>query len=475
MSKLCIGVMLVLSATAFGQTTVTYKYSNKIFPNPERGLFTPFPTPEDGFMTHPIASSNEDSLAISDLKAIRAKGQTLIGLEFHLDHFRHRKLSEDELGIISNDFRLVREAGLKCVLRFAYNYGIGGPDAPLKIILEHISQLKPIFRANYDVICVMQAGFIGAWGEWHSSTNGLDDATDRRKVVFAELKALPKSRMVQVRTPHYARGIFCRKTPLSRSEAFDGSNFSRVGQHDQCFLASWNDFGTYVDTARGTEYISETCRYTPFGGEACHLSPFCECGNAIYQMERLHWSYMSSTWNPAVLNYWKTKGCMNEIERRIGYRFELLRGTYSDSLKPGEAFHFSISLTNVGFAALFNPRDVEIILRNDSDDDRYVASLPVDPRFWQPGDTVDLAGQIGIPSNLPPGRYSLYLNLPDPAPRLRFRPDYSIRIANKDVWQYATGYNNLNATVAIVASHAGGVYKGKLMFRKLPVNSPLSR
>jgi hypothetical protein len=54
-----------------------------------------------------------------------------------------------------------------------------------------------------------------------------------------------------------------------------------------------------------------------------------------------------------------------------------------------------------------------------------------------------------IPASIPQGVYAVYLNLPDPATSIRDRPEYSIRLANKDVWEEATGYNSLLHTVNI--------------------------
>jgi hypothetical protein len=42
-----------------------------------------------------------------------------------------------------------------------------------------------------------------------------------------------------------------------------------------------------------------------------------------------------------------------------------------------------------------------------------------------------------------PGDYKLYMNLPDPYPSLHDNPAFSIRLANKDVWEESTGYNYL--------------------------------
>jgi Domain of unknown function (DUF4832) len=61
-----------------------------------------------------------------------------------------------------------------------------------------------------------------------------------------------------------------------------------------------------------------------------------------------------------------------------------------------------------------------------------------------------IAGQL--PDDISPGRYEMFLNLPDPAPSLRERPEYSIRLANKNVWDAKTGFNSLNHSIAVKAS-----------------------
>ena len=462
-------LLLFFSVSAFAGTKINYQPSGGTFANPERGFFSSFPGPTyTGFALHQTWR-DRDIRTLAGLEEIRAKGQSTVSLDYNLKEFRNQKLSKAELDLIENNFQLIRKAGLKCIIRFAYSESIGEPDAPLNIVLMHIGQLKPILQANYDIIAVMQAGFIGAWGEWHSSTNGLDNVSDRRKILFAELDALPKVRMVQLRTPHFKEEIFGRTTPISRSEAFNESKFSRVGEHNDCFLANWNDYGTYADTAAQKEFISQDCKYVPMGGETCHLSEYCECGNAIGQMEKLHWSLLNSGWNPAVYKQWEAEGCLDQVRKRLGYRLELISGTFDDSLSQGDSFGYSIRLTNVGFAALYNPRDVEIILQSESNNDRYVAALPTDPRFWQPGDTIDVSGQIGIPSSVPAGKYSVYLNLPDPTTLLHFRPDYSVRLANQGVWEASTGYNNLGFKLNVYSGQASQVSKSKLVFRKLIV------
>jgi Domain of unknown function (DUF4832) len=56
---------------------------------------------------------------------------------------------------------------------------------------------------------------------------------------------------------------------------------------------------------------------------------------------------------------------------------------------------------------------------------------------------------VTLPANLEPDRYAVFLNLPDPAPGLSNRPEYSLQLANKGVWEANTGFNALNATLEV--------------------------
>ena len=110
----------------------------------------------------------------------------------------------------------------------------------------------------------------------------------------------------------------------------------------------------------------------------------------------------------------------------------------------------SVTLRNVGFASPYNPRGLELILRNKSTGKLERLNLlrphqkAFDPRLWLPDDG-EITFEItqALPSTLEPGAYELLLNLPDPAPALSARPEYSLGLANADVWEPATGYNKL--------------------------------
>lgn len=458
MKKIVFSFILAITCllNVGAQVQVTYLPTDEIFFNPERGFYNQLDT-----------QGSSSPLTLSQLTTIKNQGKSIIHRMYYLKSFRNAALNSIVLDMIINDLLFVRQAGLKCVLRFAYSQYIGEADAPLNIVLNHIDQIKPILQQNKDVILLMQAGFIGAWGEWHSSTNGLDTVTNRRTILFKVLDALPSNRMVEVRTPLFKQEIFETINPLTSDSAFTESYFSRTGHHNDCFLAAWDDWGTYNDTTADKQYLSEECMFVPMGGETCNPSAFSGCGNSVYQMKRLHWTYLNSGYHPTVLNGWVTNGCMNDIKRNLGYRFQLLEGNYSNLVKPGNGANIQLSLTNLGNASLFNPRNVELILTETTTGVKYFCKLPDDPRFWKPDSLISLNYIIGIKNNHTLGTYKLSLNLPDPENTLHDRKDYSIRIANQNVWDATNGYNDLGVNLVVDNNATGQQYNGELWFEPL--------
>jgi hypothetical protein len=322
-------------------------------------------------------------------------------------------------------------------------------------VLGHIDQLAPILAANADVIAVMQAGFIGGWGEWHGSTNDLDNPEDQKDILDALLAALPASRQVQVRTPMAVEDAF-PGGPMAESEAHSGSARSRVGHHNDCFLASATDYGTYASpVAEWETYVSEDGRFTAIGGETCAVYPArSDCEPAMAEMESNHWSYLNSGYHQTVLATWQTQGCYDDVRRRLGYRFELVDGAVNERVAPGGELVLQLRVANVGFAAPYNHRPVEVVLTDGSL--RRTARLSgVDARRWAAGETTTLAVRVRIPADVEPGSYTLAVRLPDESDSLADDSRYAIRFANDDVWDDETGDNVLMHDLVIDAGAPG--------------------
>ncbi len=443
-------MFLTIVSNAQNLRSVTYSESDENFCNPERGFY----------------ADKYGDITPSFINSIKAEQITLIHKIYNLHQFTTSPLSQDFLNQVEADFNTAREGGVKVIPRFFYTDTQNGADAALDTILLHINQLAPVFKANADVIAFMDAGFIGAWGEWYYSSHGLNNTADRRTVLFALLNALPTQIDVVVRTPNYKRLIFNYNEPLDVDSAYSGSYRSRTGAHNDCFLANATDAGTYLwdDIEGDKDYLNADNRFLPQSGETCSPSEYSVCSNALIDLNRMHWSTLNIDYNETVLQGWIDNGCMPEIKKRLGYRFVLQHAEISDTIKPNGIFTLNFSVANVGFGNPFKPRGCEVILRNTATKEKYKLVTVIDPRFWFSEDstTVEITG--GIPSSMPEGNYEAFLFLPDTTSALHDRKDYAIRLANENVWEDSTGYNDLLASIVINNNASGDDYTGSNYF-----------
>ncbi len=429
-------------------TTTKYSEDLSDFSNPERGFFSQQASYSDS--PSPFSKSFFDGLTSSKI--------TLVRKVYVFNTFRSVPISEEFIKHIQDDMDLLRDNGFKIVLRFAYTFNEPEPhnDAQLEIVLSHIDQLTPILQRNADVIALMEAGFIGRWGEWHSSSNGLANTSDMRTILFKLLDALPKERAVAVRYQQAKKDIFNMTEPISESDAFDQSNRSRTAHHNDCLVADVDDWGTYwpIDPSSleaQKNYLNQENKFLPQEGETCNCNPpGSDCTNSIKELERMRWSALNRDYEPCVLNSWRRDGCYDEIAKRLGYRFRLIESKVPKSVPADSLMTFSFIIENDGFASPYNARDLELVLRSKSNGSIFRFRLSYDPRTWLPDNgKISVKPTVDLPSSMPPGNYDVLLNLPDPAPDLNSKPEYSIRFANKNIWEPATGYNSLLAAVTI--------------------------
>ncbi|TDU88082.1 uncharacterized protein DUF4874 [Kribbella voronezhensis] len=424
-------------------TQVTYTPATDNFANPERGLY------------HHTGDCDKTDFSLATLQSYRtSQGISLVMCIFYLAEYKNSAIAQSALDHLQQQLATVRAAGLKVVLRFAYTTSTSGDDASLSRVQSHLDQLAPYLSSNKDVIAVMQAGFIGAWGEWYYTQNfgnaGVISATDwanRKAVTDKVLSVLPSDRMIQLRTPKLKRTLYST-SPVASGQAYNGSALSRVGHHNDCFLASADDFGTYENTSVEYPYLQSDTTYVPMGGETCGTNPpRSSCPTALTELAQFHWSYLNTDYEPNVLNSWSTGGCLADITKRLGYRFTLQNGTFPTTATRGGSLPVTINLHNDGFTTPYNPRSAELVLRNTSTGAVQRLALNTDPRRWTAGSTTTISQTLTIPAGLPTGSYALLLNLPDP--QLSSRPEYSVRFANQSTWEPATGMNSLLRTITV--------------------------
>lgn len=466
----------------FSQTkTVSYTADQGLFANPETGpVYSNSHTGTQSFMP-PLSNSN------SVLTNYRANyGFSTVFYSYYIGEYKRTVLPQSVLDRIDADMATARQLGYKVMphfhYAFAYTYAAekfvppyiwkeNEIDAKRDIIIRHIAQLKPILAKNADVIALMAWGLIGPWGEmWISSNFNVGDSTvaccDRigdannntRAIIKAELDATPSDRMITF-VPVAKRQLY-GATPLEEREAFTGTEKSRIGIVNQCFLTDQNAGDpTYINNDyRGPRaYLQKEGLYVPqlafpdVGGCGYKPTP----AQLIDEMNAGHWDFITGT--DVSRNIFQTNLddiAVQNFFKQIGYRFQLKSLTVPSIVEVGKSFNVQIQIANLNGGALFNPRAIELILRNVTTKQKYVFNIKGDSvqnrlYFPKPKSETTWAWTLNAPGNAIPGTYEVLLNLPDPYPSIHDRPEYSIRLANKDTWEASTGYNKLLTNVTI--------------------------
>ncbi len=433
--------------------TIYYTETDELFANPERGFYV---------QTYYESDSLEKVCTLASVQSARERSQISLFLHsYYMKDYIESDIPQEYLDRLDQNMNTLREGGAKAILRFSYKHTNGVKakpwDATPEWAIKHINQLAPYLQKHADVIYCVQAGFIGVWGEWYYTTNypqdPYDDADYATRWPVAErlMEVVPADRQICFRQPQfkmrYLRTHGEEVAPLTESEAYRPTIKARWAGHNDCFVSSSSDVGTYhSDEER--EFWAQDTKYTLMGGETCGECQYSGGENAIKEMEKYHWSYLCNSYHPDVLGSWAVSGHLPVIKRRLGYRIALDKAFLTQAPKAGEAFQAEITLHNSGFAAPANKRDVELIFVSATNpDEKYIYEQEEDPRFWMAGEKRIINLGCTLDDKMA-GAYKLYLNLPDPYESLHDNPLYSIRLANDSVWEEATGYNYLT-TVTI--------------------------
>ena len=450
-----LSVLLVASALAMHASVVTYTPDNTtVFRNPERG----FTEELNGRVTESSPYRIKNHI---DSNWGNKDKMTMPVVLYNFGLYKDKDLPEAILNGFDEDMQVLRDMGLKCVLRFAYTERESDiVDATPDWVKRHLEQLKPHLALNADVIYVLEAGFVGVWGEWYYSQNYGNETqhvtANRRKVIQYLFENAPADRFILFRYAMIQKEYLSDSEPLTAAEGFSGTQKARMGCHNDAFLNSWGDMGTYASDNHGDDpkvrqYIATSTLYVPNGGETnIEEDAYAEkrYAAAPEEMSTYHWSFCGSTYAMPVIRRWRNSGLFDTLNVYMGYRYNLIDGQFSDQAAPGGKMNVTIRLRNAGYAPIYNERTAYIVLKNGSK--TYSLPLNADPRRWLPNGVMSAINeQVAVPDQVPEGTYHLYLHLPDKYQTLASDPRYAVRLANANVWDGDTGLNNLGATVTI--------------------------
>jgi hypothetical protein len=424
--------------------------------NPERGMFR---------SVEPVYATNTPAAAISGstLAGWRSsEQQTLVRKYYLLQPWISQDLPQSVLDMVAADLAACRAQGFKLIPRFTYNFNqtFGSDDATEAWTIRHIQQLGAVFSAAPGAIDHVHAGFIGKWGEMHTSSNGhvLPGTTtlsaSGHTIVDALITHFPASRMLGLRYPTFKMAMF--PSPLPLAEAYTGVMRSRLGAYNQGILYDSTDYGTFsTDLTRQAAqraYWTADCDTTFMSGEPAGVTAGYTLQDPVPVLAAQRFASLHSNQYDAKIDglydWWKANGPVgntywDQLTRRLGYRFVLTAARLPATVAPGASATVAITLRNDGFAALHNPRGFRMFLVSGATTVDLVMAQTPDPRRWRPGQTASEAIRVTVPLGTANGTWDLHLALPDPDPALAADVRYAIRCANTGIWDATRGSHRL--------------------------------
>lgn len=424
---------------------------------------------------------------------------SLVQSYFYLTGFAGKSLSEEAFSTMDTYFNKLRELDKKAVLRFAYETAFMGraeTGPTLDDVLRHMEQLKPFLAQNADVIQVVQAGFIGAWGEWHSSYHGLEKSDASKRTILEKILWMtPENRMVQVRVPEYKNLIDKNSQQYNRTSFHD--DFIIIKPH------KW-DGGMHEGSPHFNQIVRESPYLIidgelPWGTWSMNEDPdnpeagWIVDGKATArQLFLQHYTSLSAihnykekgTTDKYSMIYWKEtpvdeaflqenrmpvsagyfqnrdgspaqRNVFDYIRDHLGYRLELQQLQIGGKPAAGKEISLDLSLINRGFSTLFNEHPVYFVL---IDEQGKVTEFLTDTNVhdFQPYDPKDsectplihtIKGKFTVPQDLAAGTYKVGLWIPDGSERLKYNSRYAIRCANGDMEWWNSSDNNYGVNI----------------------------
>ena len=403
-------------------------------------------------------------------------GVTVSQAYCYLSQFHDRPVSDEKIAALERDFARARKDGVKFLLRFAYESD-GVKEGPTtERILAHIEQLKPIVRRNIDVIYCLQMGWIGLWGEFHTSAHRIEkDPAAVARIVRATLDMLPPERMTMMRRIVYKERVLETLGAVGEATAESSGTdapAARIGFFNDGTLANWGDGGTFTEKPYADngnpefERVKREGLYTPVDGElfwtGVYGSPLFANGyRAIGRLSSQHYTTLSLVHShslldrsdrPWTIDGWKVTPVTAEalkffgidfdpawfegvpyrtayefIRDHLGYRIAVKEAEFPKEF--GSDARVRVTLHNYGFAPPVNPREVFVVLL--SADGKTCIECPTgfNCRGLMPGKDAEVVCTLDDRAADFSGEVALWL--PDGTKSLRYDSRYAIRLATR--------------------------------------------
>lgn len=333
-----------------------FKEGSQVLNNPERGFYVQI-----------------DSKDNHKFKKLKDENVRLALLAFDIEKYKNGTIGQEKLYELEEALKKSRESNISIIFRAAYGFHEASVEPKdISIVCEHIKEISKVLNKYADTINVVQAGFLGDYGEWHHSIflQGTEEEMkeSRLQILKAWEENLDNAIEVAVRRPRFIR-------EAQAANILSG----RLAFHNDALLSTDSDMGTYDDKNYTREeelkWCSKNLIQVSNGGEMPKLGELSTPENADKEFQNMHITYLNMKYNAEILKQWQTEEYKNlsakdYVENHLGYRIYVKKFSIDGLIterkinKTGIPMEFEI--VNTGYATLPSKYKIFLIIKTDS-------------------------------------------------------------------------------------------------------------
>lgn len=472
-----LSIIEVEEEIKYEDSGMDYTENTNIILNPEKGFYQSF--------EYKLTSQTNSAIWKQDYIARYLDKYKLFHLRFGLEAFSTNaggtdsSISSEVLNGLRETLKVFRSCDATVIIRFSYN--VTGAqinddyidaEPSIELVLQHVGELSSVINEFKDVICSVETGMLGPWGEQHSTTLGdssTSNATTYYKLVEKWLNSLDKEFKVTVRRPLYfmywANNRYGVSLTANNISTFDYSkiideDLYRVGCFNDGYLGSSTDLGTFKNRSNEIKWLQTQAQYTLYGGEVVAdddtggIGDYNNFDYIVVEAYKTHTSYLNYGWNyDKVISVWEksiydgndtiyknnSSTDYDYIANHLGYNFVL---TESKIAQYNNSLLLKGTIVNNGFGNVTNKKKVELILKSSTNTYYFNTDMDVTTIFSQDDYNYDFAITLG---DIVKDNYDIYIKISD-INELTVSNLRTIRFCNNDeYWNKELGANYLGS------------------------------
>lgn len=301
-------------------------------------------------------------------------------------------------------------------------------------IVAQANAIGPVLKQYADVLAVVQFGFRCAYGEWAVGCTDNNDLADQTTVRNAVLSMVPTSVPLEFRSP-WKMQTWYGTTPVTEAQfKSNTAGIGRIGFNNDCFLTGQGDSSTYpgvisstgftstLSEAQQRAYVQAATNYVPFGAETCNNSSGAAtqmrtaCSDVLTEGAQYHVLHMNRGFAPNFPAAWQAGGCIDQVARLLGYRFQYDSITYISPATRGTTVTFDVLMRNYGWARNTDQGRLQVVITPSSGSDITNCYSATQLRELPPQATSSTLVRVkcAIPGGTATGAATVYLKMPSP-------------------------------------------------------------